>query len=303
MRTRAKNITVKNRQKILFSVGILLLSLAFIPFVREYRDFFLFAGIIFLLIGVIQLTFHPKVVYRDLSETGSGFEDAKQTTQENPVLKMPFSMKQSPMTLFLFFLIIGGFIINQVFIMRYNKISASKNVENTTPVQSAVKVPVVSAADEIIKTELQQQGKEVPVLGTAHDHADLNVYINGQRQILAKPENYMKSSFMHIDNNPNLDDANSVLHMHAKSVLLWTFFTSLGMNLTQDSLTLTDGQILKNENGNTLKFYLNGQKVDELGDYSFQPLDKMLISYGPENDPNVQEQLRVMTNFAKDHQK
>jgi len=88
----------------------------------------------------------------------------------------------------------------------------------------------------------------------------------------------MKNPFIHLDNNANSDDANSVLHMHAANVPLWLFFKSIGMNASKDS-----------------NFYLNGKKVDSLDNYVFQPLDKILISDRPGNYP--------VTNFAKDHQK
>ena len=113
----------------------------------------------------------------------------------------------------------------------------------------------------------------------------------------------MKSSFLHVDSNQNADDSSSVLHLHAKNTPMWVFFKSIGMNLASDSLTQADGKILKNENGNSLKFYLNGKKVDELTEYVIQPLDKLLISYGPENDPNIDRQIASVTDFAKDHQK
>lgn len=73
------------------------------------------------------------------------------------------------------------------------------------------------------------------------------------------------------------------------------------MKLDKNNLTLENGRVLKNENGNTLKFYINGNKVDELSNYVFQDLDKVLISYGPENDPDIERQINSITNFAKDH--
>lgn len=109
---------------------------------------------------------------------------------------------------------------------------------------------------------------------------------------------------LHVDNNPNnKEDTSGVLHMHATKVPLNIFFRSLGMKLEKDNFTTADGQIFKNEAGKMLKFYLNGHKVDELGDYVFQPLDKLLITFGSENDLDLQKQISSVTNFAKDHQK
>ena len=279
----------------LVGAGFVSLLLSFLPPLSDYRDFFLFAGISSLFAGIIPLFFHPKIVYRDVSETLK-IPAIKQTSSEKKVLKVPFSMKQNTATL-LFLIIIGGFLINQLLLLRYNaKSNTNKAVINTTKTS-------LSAIDQSLLAELQQRGKELPVLGTAHMHADLNIYINGERLILAKQGNFMKSSFLHLDNNQNLDDANSVLHMHAKNVPLWVFFKSLGMTLTKDSLTLDNGQILKNENNNTLKFYLDGKRVDDLSNYVFQPLAKLLISYGSENDVELEKQIKSMTNFAKNYQK
>lgn len=142
----------------------------------------------------------------------------------------------------------------------------------------------------------------IGVLGSQHIHADFKVYVDGQALDFAKPNYYMKSSFLHVDDNQNKQDAGGVLHMHAKNVPLWLFFRSLGMKLDKDRLTLNDGKVYGNGDGNSLKFYLNGKKVDDLGNYVFRPLDKLLISYGPENDPNLQSQINSVTNYAKDHQ-
>lgn len=294
-----KRITIilQNKLRILFGGGALFLLLAFLPILADTKDFFLFLGTSSIFGGIILLIFHPRTVYRDTQEMSKGNVKIKQSTIEKNAVKMSFSMNQNLTTL-LFVIVIGGFLINQLLLAKYNA-TATSNITK----QPVSPIKTLNPIDEGIKVEMQQQGKEIPVLGTAHDHADLNVYINGEKLALGTPGNYMKSMFMHLDNNQNQSDANSVLHMHAKKVPLWLFFRSLGMNLTKDSLTLADGQVLKNENGKTLKFYLDGKKVDELGDYVFQPLDKLLISYGAENDPDLQNQMKSVTNFAKDHQK
>lgn len=297
---REKVFVFKSREMLLGGSALFLLF-SFLPVLSEYKDFFLFIGISSLIGGVFPFLFHPKLVYRDKQELLEKNVAEDYVFMQNNLLKNPFSIKQSHVTTILFIIVIGGFLINQILLMKYN--AAQSSDKNQLPSVNTVNTASLTAIDQSLKAELQQQGKEIPVLGTAHDHADLNVYVNGERLIVGTPTNYMKSSFMHLDNSQNQSDANSVLHMHAKKVPLWMFFRSLGMNLTKDSLTLADGRVLKNENGKTLKFYLDGKKVDELGDYSFQPLDKLLISFGPENDPNLSQQIKAMTNFAKDHQK
>lgn len=212
----------------------------------------------------------------------------------------PIQVPKFSLTTHLFILVIFGFIINQILLFKMNANAVTSTTQSTPTTSPPL---TLSAFDQIMITKLKNEGKPYPILGSAHNHANITVFINGRQYDFAKPEYYMKSGLLHVDNNQNIKYAGSVLHMHAKDVPIWWFFESLGMKIAKDNLTLAGGEILKNENGNILKFYLNGKKVDELGNYVFQPLDKLLISYGSENDPSIQSQIDSVPNFAKDHQK
>ena len=242
------------------------------------------------------------------------------------------SLPKISISVILLIIIIGGFLFNQ-FLMW--KMDSPGSINNLLPISISItkktvsKLKLTSFDVALAKERMDQNNdgicdtcgmpmeqciatgqmdcnmsndpKAIGVLGTAHNHADFKVYVDGQALTFAKQEYYMKSSFLHLDNQVNKDDASGVLHMHAKKVPLWLFFRSLGMNLTKDSLILADGKVLKNENGNTLKFYLNGKKVDSLDHYVFQDLDKFLISFGPDNDPDIEKQIGSITNFAGNH--
>lgn len=212
----------------------------------------------------------------------------------------PIRFPKYSLSTYLFILVIVGFIFNQIFLLKIILAKPISESQNTPKVTSQ---STLSEFDQGMIAKLKSEGKTIPTLGTAHNHADITVFINNNQYDFAKPEYYMKSSLIHVDNNQNLKDAGSVLHMNATGVPLSWFFESLNMKLTKDNFTLTGGEVLKNGSNNTLKFYLNGKKVDDLGNYVFQPLDKLLISYGPENDPNIQTQVNSIPNFAKDHQK
>ncbi|MCL5797379.1 MAG: copper amine oxidase N-terminal domain-containing protein [Patescibacteria group bacterium] len=213
----------------------------------------------------------------------------------------PIQVPKLSLTTHLFILVIFGFVINQILLFKIN--ANTVNSKSLVPPTASPSPMTLSAFDQNMITKLKNEGKPYPILGSAHNHANITVFINGRQYDFAKSEYYMKSTLLHVDNNQDIKDAGSVLHMHAKDVPMWWFFESLGMKLTKDSLTTASGEVLKNENGKTLKFYLNGKKVDELGNYVFQPLDKLLISFGPENDPGIQSQIDSVPNFAKDHQK
>lgn len=215
------------------------------------------------------------------------------------LVRPPIHIRKYSLSTYLFVVIVAGFLANQILLSRVNS-SAGDSKTQVTPTAFPA---APSAFDQSMVAKLKNEGKPYPILGSAHNHANITVFINGRQYDFAKPEYYMKSTLLHVDNNQNIKDAGSVLHMHAKDVPMSWFFESLGMKLTKDSLTIANGEVLKKENGNTLKFYLNGKKVDELGNYVFQPLDKLLISYGPENDPGIQSQIDSVSNFAKDHQK
>ncbi len=195
-------------------------------------------------------------------------------------------------------LIIGSFLLNQYLRWRItNRVSGAPTSGGI--IGNGLSEDKFTPFDIALTKE--RMDKNIGILGSQHIHADFKVYVNGHALTFAKPDYYMKSSFMHVDASQNTDDANSVLHMHATKVPLGIFFRSIGIQLAQNSLMLDNGHALTNTNGNSLKFYLNGHKVDELNDYVFQPLDKLLISYGPDNDPDIVRQINSITDFAKNH--
>lgn len=329
---KQKHKSVFDRNLLLINYGMLTFGLPLSGFLADYSDFFRFIGISLAVAGVFLLTFARKLQNIFLSPEQLATLSINNSTQSTiSTIQLP----KLNISTVLFAVIIGGFLVNQYFMYRMevtNKVN-SVAVSTTTSAMKPLSKMKLTPFDIVLAKERMDKNNDgicdtcgmpmqqcidsgqldcnmgnnpnaTGILGSQHIHADFKVYINGQALDFARSEYYMKSSFMHVDSNPsNREDASGVIHMHATKVPLSIFFRSLGMNLTKDSMTLADGRVLKNENGETLKFYLNGKKVDELGDYSFQPLDKLLISYGSENDPNLQNQINSVTNFAKDHQK
>ncbi len=288
----------------------------------DYYDFFLFSGGLLILGGIFY--FFPRHPLQNIFISEESIPKLRSSRAVN--------LRSFPVTSILLIIIIGGFLFNQFLLW---KMDLPGNITNLFPIGisttergvSQLKLTPFDIAlakermdknndgicdecgmkvEQCIETgqidcNMSRNKNGIGILGSQHIHADFKVYVDGQALDFAKPEYFMKSSVLHVDNNQNREDSSGVLHMHATKVPLWLFFKSLGFSLQKDSLTLADGRILKNENGNSLKFYLNGQKVDDLSDYVFQPQDKLLISYGPENDPDIQRQISSVTNFAKDH--
>lgn len=149
----------------------------------------------------------------------------------------------------------------------------------------------------------------IGVLGSQHIHADFKVYVNGQAVYFSDKDhmgrmsnNLPVSSFMHVDAGaPAPEKTGDILHMHATGVPLSLFFKSIDWELESGSFTLDRGEVFLSENGKTLKFYLNGNKVVSMENYVFRDGDKILISYGSADDPDIARQLGSITSFAANH--
>ena len=326
---RQRHPMTRDRNLLLINTGLLIFGLPFSQ-IADYMDFFRFIGGSLTLAGLFLLVLGKKfkTVYRP------GLQSANlgrvQTAIDYPTFRLPKLTAQS----LLFIIVIGGFLTNQYLMYRMrimNNINSAAVSTTTSAMKPLSKIKLTPFDIALAKERMDQNNdgicdtcgmpiqqcidtgqidcnmgnnkEAIGILDSQHIHANIKVYVNGNALDFAKSEYYMKSSFIHVEDNQNKENASSVLHMHAKNVPLWLFFRSLGMKLEKDSLTLVGRQVFTTENGNSLKFYLDGKKVDGLRDYVFQPLDKLLISYGPKDDPNLQTQINSVTNYAKDHQK
>ena len=147
---------------------------------------------------------------------------------------------------------------------------------------------------------------KIGILGSQHIHAYWKIYINGNSLDLSDKyygrirEGKSASSFIHVEHSPG-EKAGDVLHMHATGVPLWVFFKSVGMDFNKDCITLENKEKFCNDVNKKLKFYVNGKENNEIENYVFNDLDKILISYGNENQQEIQKQLDSITDFAKLH--
>ncbi len=130
----------------------------------------------------------------------------------------------------------------------------------------------------------------IGVLGSQHIHADWKVYVNGAAidfleysHMERMQQGLPVSSFIHVDSGaPVPEKTGDVLHMHATGVPLWIFFESIELELSE-----------------SIKVYVNGELNSDGLNYIFNGLDKILISYGSEDQ--IQQQLNTITNFAEVH--
>lgn len=124
------------------------------------------------------------------------------------------------------------------------------------------------------------------IFGSAHEHASISVKIFGNDIDFTKPQFQLQSQFIHLENSNGY-----VVHRHSKDVTIGYFFETLNTRLFSDCIIFHDGVEFCSNNENTLKFYVNGKKIENLRDYLIFDGDLILISYGSENKEEIKEQL------------
>ena len=129
-------------------------------------------------------------------------------------------------------------------------------------------------------------------LGSIHIHADAKVYINSKSIDFSQRKYQIATSFIHFE-----DGLGDVVHVHATGMTIGHLFKSLKGGINNNCIVL-EGQSYCSDGDKKLKFYVNGQQSNEFSDRIIKYLDKYLISYGNENDSEIQKQLSSITNLA-----
>lgn len=129
-------------------------------------------------------------------------------------------------------------------------------------------------------------------LGSTHLHADVKVYINGQALDFSQRKYQLTNSFIHFE-----EGIGDVIHTHATGLTIGHMFKSVGIDFSNNCM-IFEGKSYCNENDKKLKFYVNGQLNTEFDNRVIHDLDKYLISYGNENDSEIEKQLNSITNLA-----
>ena len=131
-----------------------------------------------------------------------------------------------------------------------------------------------------------------------HDHADFAVYVRGQRLDFNGPE-FLSIEAKDLSKNVHIHaPRTNVVHIHREQTTWDEFLTSLGMAVDDTCLTLGGGEKLCNAGTETLKFFVNGVRIDSLMFKDLGDLDRVLISFGAEDDTTVRKQIDSVTDEA-----
>lgn len=135
--------------------------------------------------------------------------------------------------------------------------------------------------------------------GSTHIHADFKLYILGKPLDFNSPKYQVMEALTHVENNDG-----DMIHVHATCITLGYFFKSLGFGLTDECLALDTGNKYCNLGEATLKVYLKNRGSDweqiyYPSNYVIQDLDRILVTYGPEDDNQIKEQQATVTDKSK----
>ena len=135
--------------------------------------------------------------------------------------------------------------------------------------------------------------------GSTHIHADFQAYTLGKPLDFNLPRYQVMEDLTHVERNDG-----EVIHIHATGITLGYFFKSLGYELTDECFALDTGNKYCNLGKATLKVYLKNRGSDweqiyYPSDYVIQDLDKMLVTYGPEDNNQIKEQQATVTDKSR----
>jgi len=127
-------------------------------------------------------------------------------------------------------------------------------------------------------------------LGSEHVHASILAKLHGDKFDFSGPAYQIKSSWQHFEARDG-----STIHRHATGVMLGYLFETIGIELDDECFAFKasaggERRFCTNEEF-SLKFYVNQQLVPNLTEYVFEDLDRVLISYGSEDQTQIDAQL------------
>ena len=130
-------------------------------------------------------------------------------------------------------------------------------------------------------------------LGDEHIHASLLVNIFGDKFDFSTPNYQVKTSWIHFENQDG-----DTIHRHSTGVELEFLFNSMSIAVDDKCFGFPDGRQFCNNDDYTLQFYINQQKVEDIRKYIVQDDDRILITYGNEDQLAIDKQLSELNAQA-----
>ncbi|MFM9874945.1 MAG: protein-disulfide isomerase [Nitrosarchaeum sp.] len=168
-----------------------------------------------------------------------------------------------------------------------------RNLLVTIAVLSVIISIVGYAVLEFVNMNITAPGSPVNagVLGSEHSHAAMLVKVFGDTFDFSLPAYQIKTSWIHFEAGDG-----TTIHKHATGVTLEYLFDSLKLKLDDQCFIFQDGRQFCTTDDYTLKFYINGEKVNDIRNYEPMDKDRILIAYGGETPEEIQDLLLQVAN-------
>ena len=130
-------------------------------------------------------------------------------------------------------------------------------------------------------------------LGDEHIHTSLLVSIFGDKFDFSTPNYQVKTPWIHFENQDG-----DTIHRHSTGVELEFLFNSMSIGLDENCFVFPDGRQFCTNEDYSLKFYINQQLVEDISKYIIQEDDRILITYGNEDQLAIDQQLAELNAQA-----
>jgi|TARA_B100001750_G_scaffold205173_1_gene182061 hypothetical protein len=160
---------------------------------------------------------------------------------------------------------------------------------------SAIGVIVALACFEFVTSTNNVPGAPMNAgkLGDEHIHASMLVKIFGDKFDFSTPNYQVTTPWIHFENS----DGDTV-HRHSTGVELEFMFNSMKIAVDENCFVFPDGRQFCNNEDYTLKFYINEKRVPDIASYVIQDDDRILITYGNEDQVAIDKQLAELNAQA-----
>ena len=160
---------------------------------------------------------------------------------------------------------------------------------------SAIGVIVAFACFEFVTSTNNVPGapENAGKLGAEHIHASLLVSIFGDKFDFSTPNYQVKTPWIHFENQDG-----DTIHRHSTGVELEFLFNSMNIVVDDKCFVFPDGRQFCTNEDYSLKFYINEKLVEDIRQYVIQEDDRILISYGNEDQLAIEKQLAELNAQA-----
>ncbi len=122
--------------------------------------------------------------------------------------------------------------------------------------------------------------------GDEHEHASMLVRIFGDKFDFSAPAYQIKNTWIHFEGQDG-----TTVHRHSSGVTLGYLFETLGIAIDENCYIFPDGREFCNSDEYSIKYFINHQPVESINDHVPKDDVKILISYGDENQEQIDAQL------------